>query len=177
MFYYQDCRTKPRLSHLNKKMLKEFLPAEDEMCVKIISYCLMPNHFHLLLQQLKAGGIAKFLSQISNSYTRYFNTKYGRTGSLLQGVFKSVYVEDDEQLMHLSRYIHLNPTVSGLVKRPQNYPYSSYSSFLAGEDFLCSLDEILSFFPKKGSYQEFVDNQIDYGKSLEVIKHKSIDFH
>src|SRR3989344_7368319 len=78
---------------------------------EIISFVFMPNHFHLLLKQTVNNGISHFLSKFTNSYTKYFNTKYNRVGPVFQGVFKSVHIESDEQLMHLSRYIHLNPVV------------------------------------------------------------------
>src|SRR3989344_7619419 len=76
--------------------------------IDLISYCLMPNHFHLLLKQYTKTGFSKLAKQTTNAYTEYFNKKYKRTGSLMQGTFKSVKVNTDEQLVHLSRYIHLN---------------------------------------------------------------------
>ena len=77
--------------------------------VTFVSYVLMPNHFHLLVQQLTDDGISRLMKLLSDSYTRYFNTKNERVGPLLQGQFKAVRVESDEQLLHLSPYIHLNP--------------------------------------------------------------------
>ena len=96
---------------------------------EIICYCLMPNHFHLLLKQKMNGGISKFLSNFSNSYTRYFNVKRKRVGPLFQGIFKAVRIETDEQLIHVSRYIHLNPIASLVIKEKEldNYPWSSFS--------------------------------------------------
>lgn len=85
------------------------------IAIDILAYCLMPNHFHLLAEQNSNHGILKKLSNIANGYAKYFNTKYHRVGSLFQGPFKAVLVETDEQLLHLSRYIHINPVVSGVV--------------------------------------------------------------
>ena len=76
--------------------------------MEIICYCLMPNHLHLLLRQLMDGGISKFMSNFANSYTRYFNTKSKRKGPVFEGKFKAKRIETDEQLLHLSRHIHLN---------------------------------------------------------------------
>lgn len=80
--------------------------------IELLAYVLMPNHFHLLLKQTKPDGIDRFMSSLSTRYTIYFNRKYRRVGSLCQGVYKAVSVETDEQLLHLSRYIHLNPFMS-----------------------------------------------------------------
>jgi len=139
----------------------------------------MPNHFHFLLKQVGDYGISEFIGQIQNSYTKYFNVKRERVGSLLQGRFKAVRVESEEQLIHLSRYIHLNPYSSFLVrslKDLKKYPWSSFPSYIEDEkvDFL---DEniILNLFKNKGEYQEFVFNQADYQRELEKIKHLALD--
>src|SRR3990167_5879702 len=115
-FYYQFLDPKPSFSKFSTSELNIHKPNLTNKLVEIICYCLMPNHFHFLIRQLKDNGISIFMSQLSNSYTKYFNTKYNRVGALFQGTFKAVLVESDEQLLHLSRYIHLNPIVSGLVK-------------------------------------------------------------
>jgi len=85
------------------------LPNND-LIVEIIAYCIMPTHLHLIIKQNVDGGIVKFMARILNSYSRYFNTKHQRTGPLWSGRFKNVLIENDEQLLHMSRYIHLNPT-------------------------------------------------------------------
>ena len=82
--------------------------AKDNL-VEMIAYCLMPTHIHLILKQLKKGGISVFMSNILNSYTRYFNIKTKRRGPLWESRFKNVEVASDEQLVHLTRYVHLNP--------------------------------------------------------------------
>ena len=111
-----------------------------------------------------------FLSQISNSYTKYFNTKYKRIGPLFQGAFKAVLVENEEQLIHLSRYIHLNPVVSQITKSLDDYPWSSYHEYMRGDEFLCSIRLVLKLFPSKEKYKQFLENQVDYGIALENIK-------
>lgn len=171
--YYQYEGPKPRFSKFFISNLQKFSP--DRKIVEIVSYCLMPNHFHLLIKQLKEGGISEFMSKFSNSYTKYFNTKYKRVGALLQGQFKAVLVESDEQLLHLSRYIHLNPLSSFLVKNLDQYQWSSYSEYINGTKGICSKEDVASFFKTPQDYKQFVLDQADYAQKLEIIKHQLID--
>src|SRR3989344_3190174 len=132
-YYYQFQGPKPSFSKFTKSDLDLFKPDPNRKIVEVICYCLMPNHFHFLIRQLKDGGIPIFISQLSNSYTKYFNTKYERVGALFQGAFKAVLIESDEQLVHLSRYIHLNPIVSNLAKDLNHYYWSSYLEYINGQ--------------------------------------------
>lgn len=175
IFYYQFLGPRPSFSKFSKSQLFLSKPLSEEKIIEVICFCLMPNHFHFLVRQLKENGISKFMGQISNSYTKYFNTKYKRIGPLLQGAFKSVMIETDEQLTHVSRYIHLNPVVSGLTKRLGSYKWSSYPQFASGTSTFCKVNEILNFFPSSKEYQKFTEAQIEYGTTLEIIKHRSID--
>lgn len=173
-YYYQFIGPKPKFSNYAKSKLNLF-KLSNEKIVEIISYCLMPNHFHFLIKQLEDSGISIFISQLTNSYTKYFNTKYSNVGALLQGVFKSVLVESDEQLLHLSRYIHLNPIVQALTKNLDTYPWSSYSEYKNAVGFYSFPEEILKFFPSSEAYCQFVQDQIDYGLTLENIKHQLLE--
>lgn len=134
----------------------------------------MPNHFHFLLKQLQDNGISIFISKFSNSYAKYFNTKHERVGPLFQGRFKAIHIENDEQLIHVSRYIHLNPVVSSLINTEalESYLWSSYPKYLdlAMLDFV-DKEMVMSFFKSEVKYKNFVLDQIDYGKKLEQIKH------
>lgn len=146
--------------------------------VEIIAYCLMPNHFHFLLKQKLENGISNFLANFQNSYTRFFNTKNDRVGPLFQGTFKAVLVEDDNQLIHLSRYIHLNSVSSFLIKPEQlkNYEWSSYPEYLnLSEENITEKQIVLGLFPSISKYGEFVQDQIDYARKLGVIKHLILD--
>lgn len=174
-YYYQFVGPKPSFSKFAKSDLNSFRPDPTKKLVSILCYCLMSNHFHFLVKQLKENGISIFLSQISNSYTKFFNTKYTRIGALLQGTFKAVRIETDEQLVHVSRYIHLNPIVVGLVKNLKDYPWSSYREYINNSPSICSLEEVLSLFSSSEKYKEFVEAQIDYGTTLEILKHRVID--
>lgn len=152
---------------------------KNSKIVRIVCACLMPNHFHLLIQQLEDGGIIKFMSNIQNSLTKHINTKHERTGHLLQGEFKSVHVEDDTQLLHLSRYIHLNPYTSYVVKdisELETYEWSSYPEYInSSTNDSYDKDIILSQFKGKEEYRQFVTDQADYQRELDRIKHLLLD--
>jgi len=173
LLYYQILGPKPRFSL--------FAPTTNSLdktkkIIEVICYCLMPNHFHFLLRQLVDGGITEFISKLSNSYTKYFNIKHKRIGPLLQGEFKSVLVESNEQLLHLSRYIHLNPSVSGLVDNLEEYSRSSYPEYIGtAAKVICSKKIILDQFKSTKGYQKFVMDQESYGRELEIIKHTLLD--
>lgn len=171
--YYQFLGPKPKFSHYSE--FQTFKPNPTKKIVDIICFCLMPNHFHFLLKQLIDGGITEFVSKVSNSYTKYYNTKYNRVGPLLQGEFKSVLVESGEQLIHLSCYIHLNPRVSLVTKDLDSYEWSSYKEYTKEVGGFCIKQEVLSFFKNKRAYQQFVLDQVDYGERLEQIKHQVLE--
>ena len=173
LFYYQFNGPKPRFSTHKRFRVKDF--SKHPKIIEIVCYCLMPNHFHFLLKQNQENGIHEFLSKVINSYTKYFNTRYRRVGPLFQGQFKAVSVETDDQLLHLSRYIHLNPFVAEITKDWQNFPYSSVKEFIAGEPSLCSTEHILNFFKNPDKYTEFISNQKDYALQLARIQHLLID--
>ena len=124
--------------------------------IKLLAYCLMPNHFHLLVQQKNERGIEEFMRSMGTRYVMYFNKKYKRTGGLFQGRYKAVLVRTDEQLWHLSRYIHSNPPYKGLTLL--EYPYSSLGAYL-GEWKAAWLKTnlILSHFSPKSSYKAFFE--------------------
>lgn len=162
-----------RQDFLNKLKLK------GECLIEIIAYCLMPNHLHLLLKQCRENGISFFMSNFANSYTRYFNTKQKRKGHLFQGKFKAVRVETDQQLIHLSRYIHLNPYSSYLIKtldELESYPHSSFPEYLhLQKEAYCNKEIILTYFKGSNSYKKFVFDQSSYQRELEKIKHLAIE--
>jgi len=171
--YYQLQGPKPKFSQFSPENIRL---DTNQKIVEIISYCLMPNHFHFLLQQKSDGGITEFLSKISNSYTKYFNTKNERVGPILQGEFKSVLVETNEQLLHLSRYIHLNPLVSYLTNNLESYTWSSYLEYIGqNKTSICAKEIILDQFKSAQDHKQFVLDQEEYGKELERIKHQTLD--
>lgn len=149
--------------------IKETL-SKRESLVSILGYCLMPTHIHLILVQLKERGISIFMKNLLDSYTRYFNLKNERKGPLWQGRFRNVLVKGDEQLLHLTRYIHLNPTSENLVQEVEEWPFSSYREFLGyHKEGLCNFANYLNIDPK--DYKIFVEERRDYQKQLNEIKH------
>lgn len=181
--FYQYSNTPIRYSQflLLPKDKQEFiysLMTSSPKLVSIISFCLMPNHFHFLLKQLEENGVSRFISDFTNSYTKYFNLKNSRTGPLFGGTFKAVCVESNEQLLHLSRYIHINPVVSSVITLNDlsNYRWSSYPEFTnPNNNGLCNKELVLNMFKHPEIYQRFVLDQIDYAKELETIKHLTLE--
>lgn len=165
---------------LEKKKRIQLLDAllTSQLQVDILAFCLMPNHFHLLLKQTANSGISRFVFKFCDSYSKYFNVKHDRVGPLFQGPFKAVRVESEEQLIHLSRYIHLNPISSFLIKEPEldSYPWSSLPEYLAPlKNTLSNPKLIGGLFKSPSKYRDFVHDQIDYAQKLEHIKHLAFD--
>jgi len=166
------------LSESDKTKFIQKVHGEYQKLVLIICYCLMPNHFHFLVKQIKENGVSTFAANFTNSYTKYFNTKHERVGPLFQGLFKAVRVESDEQLIHVSRYIHLNPVSSFLIRPDQleNYQWSSYPEYLdLSSERIADKEIVLELFPSKEKYKQFVLDQVNYARELENIKHLILD--
>jgi len=124
------------------------------------------------------GGISKFLSNFQNSYTRYFNTRHQRDGTLFLNQFKAVRIETDEQLIHVSRYIHLNPYASHVIKdidRLEYYRWSSFSEYISKGDGFVNKSLLLGFFKNAESYKTFVFDQADYQRTLKEIEHLALE--
>jgi len=142
-----------------------------EKRVRMIAYSLMPTHIHLLLQQLEPGGINRYMANVLNGYARYFNLKHKRRGPLWEARFKSILVKIDSQLLHLTRYIHLNPTTAHLANSPEEWQYSSYREYIAMPMTrkLCDYQNLIDLHPE--DYQKFVEDRISYQQELAEIKH------
>lgn len=164
-----------RLKNTEKENFWKELKQKNKKLVILLAFCFMPNHFHFLLRQVNENGISKFLANFQNSFSRYFNTRHSRMGHLFQGQFKAVRMTAEEQLLHTSRYIHLNPYTSYVVKTLEDlktYPWSSFPEYLGNQkNHLYDTETILSYFPSKQKYFQFVFDQKDYQRTLEQIKH------
>lgn len=163
------------LEILRKKIIIEKLKQENDIIVEVVAYCLMPTHIHLALKQVSDDGIIKYLRRILNSYSKYFNTKHSRFGPLWAGRFKNVKVDNDEQLLHLTRYIHLNPTSVKIVDDPKDWIYSSYLEYIKPnkQTNLSKTDIMFNFSPKE--YEKFCLDRKSYQQELSIIKSILID--
>ena len=152
------------LNDRDKEKFIEYLEkASERFSIIIHTYCLMNNHFHLLVETAEAN-LSVAMQWINVSYATYFNRKRGRRGHLFQGRFRAILVDADEYLKHLSRYIHLNPVRAKMVSAPSNYKWSSYSWFVGKRKTpgFMDTDFILSSFGKnikeaKKNYKDFVE--------------------
>jgi len=171
--YYNTTKKKAKLTHWlrsNKPVpnISLLLPQPNQI-VKFITYHIMPTHYHFQIRVLEDAFISHYLNTIENSYTRYFNIKYHRKGPLWQSAYKAVRVKSNEQLLHLSRYIHLNSTTAGLVGNPEDWEFSSYREYIYNEKILKEImNEVSINNPRK--YKQFVENNKDYQRKLKVIK-------
>ena len=170
-------QTDPSIKFSLYRVSKDRFPISlDEKLVTVINFCLMPNHFHFTLRQEKENGVRKFIQRLSNSFAHYFNVKYNNRGPVFEGNFKAVRVETDEQLLHLSRYIHLNPVTAYLVENPEDYFYSSYQIYIGKEKSeIVDHSLVINQFASPEDYKKFVLTQKDYQRDLERMKHLIID--
>ncbi len=157
----------------------------DNTLVDIGAYCLMPNHFHILVREKEEGGITKFMQKLSTAYVMYLNTKYKRTGSLFEGKFKSQHLNIDKYLKYIFSYIHLNPLKLinknwktsflknnfKLEKYLSNYKYSSYLEYL-GEHriqskILCK-QAFPNYFPNGAGFKREIKDWINFSDDTET---------
>lgn len=161
----------------NPTEITPLVPKDLHDEIELLAYCLMPNHFHLLLQQKKRDSMTKFVQRLGTSYSIYFNKKHERIGTLFQGTYKAAVVDNENYLLHLSRYIHLNPHASSEgetfkrfhLKNLREYSFSSYPNYLGlRKNEWVKPELILSHFQKTetikalslknfNSYQSFVE--------------------
>lgn len=179
--FYRFINTQIRFSHFNRLDLKKksdfiYTLYSNKTLVEIYAFCLMPNHVHFLVKQNVDGGIAKFMRIFQNSYAKYLNTKYERPGAVWQSMFKAIRIETQEQLLHVFRYINLNPVTSYIIndfKNLNNYRWCSYSDYLLKKPDSPFLDtkEIKKYFKTDELLISFLKNQVNYQRNLNKIKH------
>jgi putative transposase len=143
--------------------------ADIHKLVEIFCFCLMPNHYHLILKESIEGGTAKFMNKLNAGYTKYFNLKYKRSGHLFQGKYKSKEINADFYLTYLTGYIHLNP------KFPEQYKYSSYLDYLGKKktDFLDFRPEELEI--KIEDYDKFITDLKNNKEALKKVEAISLE--
>lgn len=164
ILYFQSPLVFQQLGRLVKNFVRSrALDIRDEVkkkrTVELIAFCIMPNHFHLIVKELEEGGIAIYMQRILTAYSKYYNTKYGKSGHVFQGPYRAVHIKDDRQLLHLSAYIHRNSReISKWLDKEDQYQWSSCQDFVGenrwGDLLLPSI--ILEQFKNKKKYHEFV---------------------
>ena len=133
----------------------------------LLAFCLMPNHFHFLLLQKTDLPISALMLKVFTSYSKYFNKKYGRVGSLFQDQFKTTHVQNDTQLLHTSAYIHNNPRTDGLTQTPESYAYSSFREYMRSDRESAGISDgmmILDQFADARAYRQFVYDSFEMTK-------------
>ena len=157
---------------------------ERETIVDVCAYCLMPNHFHILLHEKIEGGISLFMQKLSTGYTMYFNRLHDRTGVLFQGKFKATHVNDDEYLKYVFSYTHLNPVKlidpkwkeNGIANHNrakeylENYVCSSYPDYLGinrKESVIITKEAMPNYFLSTSDYERTVNDWLNF-KNLET---------
>jgi len=131
----------------------------EDRFVELTSFCLMPNHFHLIVKEVEENGISRYMQRVLNSYTKYYNTRYKKSGHLFQGPYKAVHVKNNNQLLYLSCYIHRNPReLKEWLNKEIDYTWSSYQDCVKKNRFegLLVSDIINQQFKNKKEYNEFV---------------------
>lgn len=165
---------------LQGRTLSEIVePRTGNPLVEIVAYCLMPNHFHLLVREAEEGGVSKFMQKITTGYTMYFNKKYERNGSLFQGKFKATHVADDRYMRYLISYIHLNPVKlvepkwkkTGITNREhaerylETYTPSSYPDHLGEErleGMILAREALPEYFSSDTDFKTLVTEWLTY---------------
>lgn len=154
------------LSYLKKYLNSGSDPDPIANEVNLLAFCLMPNHFHLLAKQHTINGITKLMRAVCTKYVMFFNKKYERVGGLFQGKYKAALILEDDYLLHVSRYIHLNPWPGS---DPSLYPYSSYAYYLGRKNAAwIKPHQILEYF--KMQEQPLIESYSSYEKFIEDYK-------
>ncbi|MFH1181104.1 MAG: transposase [bacterium] len=159
---------KHSMFNISAKTLQNIIMARR---VELNSFAIMPNHFHLFLQEKDKKGISFYLQRIQNGYAKYFNAKHAKRGHLFQGAFRAVPVETDEQLLYLSAYIHRNPReIAEWKDKEAKYPWSSYQDFIGKNRWneLLRPNIILDHFSGAKDYYEFVETSTAKIKPSEL---------
>jgi len=166
-----------RCFSLSKKLKEEnSLVSEGGGLVDLLCYCLMSNHVHLLIRENVEGGTSLYMRRLLTSYSRYFNVRRDRVGSLFIHPFRAVLIDGDEQLLHVSRYIHLNPYVARIVRGVHGYEWSSLGEYTSGSLKRTCHQAFINSIMSASKYQSFVEDEADYARSIADAEHLLIDF-
>ena len=170
--FYLDSTQIRRLSKTGAKDRRLLFAVQPiDPLVTVVAYCLMPNHFHLVLREEREKGVSTYMQRAMNSYTRAFNTKYRRVGTVFQGVFSAVGVSSDQQLLHVCRYVYLNPVVARMVHSAADYRWSSFAQLMSeSESRLVDSQILLGIAGGRDQYKDFVNDYASYAQELGALK-------
>jgi len=131
----------------------------------IIAYCLMPNHYHFILRQNSDKSISQFIGVVFNAYVQSLNKKYSRVGTLFEGRFKNTHIDNENYILQLCRYLHLNTLKGRIVDAPEEWPYSDYNDWIAKRSLIQFDSNIMSsYFKDPNDYRKYV---MEYNTSDE----------
>lgn len=189
LLYVCNTETSIHLSDHNTKQWKTvFELKKPDSLVEIVAYCLMPNHFHLLIYEKKQGGISRFMQKLTTGYSMYFNKKYQRTGGLFERPFKAKHVADDDYLKYLFAYIHLNPVKikdetswnGKRIAKPETakvfldtYRFSSYGFYLKQsrpENIIIGPTTFDKYFPVNTDFNDLITEWINFETEDDHVK-------
>jgi putative transposase len=177
--YYNHLHTPLRFSYFirqNSTVFSSIALETGPLRTTILAYCLLANHYHLLVRQEVDGGISQLISLVENSFTKHSNIANHRIGNLFLDRFRVVPISSESQLLHVSRYIHLNPFAAGVVTSPEelaSYPHSSFPEYLSDSyvETVSRPNLILHDFNSREDYKEFVLSRAPLQVGISQIKH------
>lgn len=165
ILYFQSPISFQQISRLVEKFVRSpALDVLDEVVkkrtVELVTFCIMPNHFHLILKESEEDGIVNYMQRVLTAYSKYYNTKYEKSGHVFQGPYRAVHITSDRQFLHTAAYIHRNPReMKGWFNREDKYQWSSYSDYIEENRWgrLLLPDIILEQFKDRKEYKKFVE--------------------
>ena len=147
---------------------------EENRLINFIAYCINPNHYHFIIEQLVDDGVPKFMHKFSTGYTNYFNEKHERRGSLFGGRYKAKHIDSDNYLLHLSAYVNLNNMIHGIKETNDwNTTRSSWKQYTTNEplnfkDIKCDTEIVIAQFKNKNEYERYAKETAEYIKNNRI---------
>ncbi len=153
-------------------LLKYLRRMSESHNITVIAYCLMSNHYHFLLRQNRDIAISKLMQALFNIYSKAFNAKYNHTGTIFEGPYKAIAIEQTPHLLHLCRYIHRNPLEAGMVVQLEQWHFSNYAEFIGVRNgVLVDREFVAGNFGAPAEYQAFVMDYVPAEKTQQELRH------
>ena len=159
-----------------ENLIQRITKSNFKKYLNIISFCLMPNHYHFLLHQKTEKPISDWISFIFNGYVQYFNRKHSRSGTLFESRVKSRLITDDSYLIRSSLYIHHNPVAAGLVSKPEDWEFSNYRDWIGSRNSeLYDYKFIRENFDSNEDYKKMMNDYMENKISMTDMNDFQID--